>query len=113
MEILSAEFTLPLRSFQLEVALEVEGTVALVGPSGAGKTSVLRSVAGLVRPASGRIALGDSVWFDARAGLFRPPEERRSLAPEPRLPGAHEADQHDMAVEGVRGHAAAQPIRSR
>jgi molybdate transport system ATP-binding protein len=76
-ETLSAEFTLPLRSFQLEVALEVEGTVALVGPSGAGKTSVLRSVAGLVRPSAGRIALGDSVWFDARAGLYRPPEERR------------------------------------
>ena len=77
MEILTADFTLPLRSFRLEVALEVEGTVALVGPSGAGKTSVLRAVAGLVRPAAGRIALGGSVWFDARAGVFRPPEERR------------------------------------
>jgi molybdate transport system ATP-binding protein len=75
-EALTAEFTLPLRSFRLEVALEVDGTVALVGPSGAGKTSVLRSVAGLVRPAGGRIALGETVWFDATAGLFLPPNER-------------------------------------
>ena len=71
------EFALPLRSFQLELALEVEGTTALVGPSGAGKTSVLRAVAGLVRPASGRIALGDEVWFDADAGTFARPDERR------------------------------------
>ena len=62
---LEADFALPLRSFQLELALEVEGTVALVGPSGAGKTSVLRAIAGLVRPAAGRIALGGEVWFDA------------------------------------------------
>jgi molybdate transport system ATP-binding protein len=74
---LSAELALPLRSFQLELALEVEGTVALVGPSGAGKTSVLRAVAGLVKPASGRIALDDAVWFDSDAGVFLGPDERR------------------------------------
>jgi ABC-type sulfate/molybdate transport systems ATPase subunit len=50
--------------------------VALVGPSGAGKTSVLRAVAGLVRPARGRIGLGDDVWFDAERRLFRQPDER-------------------------------------
>ena len=50
----------------LELTLEVEGTVALVGPSGAGKSTVLRAVAGLVRPAAGRIALGGDVWFDER-----------------------------------------------
>ena len=43
MATLRADFTLPLRSFELELALDVDRTVALVGPSGAGKTSVLRS----------------------------------------------------------------------
>ncbi len=43
---LSADFTLPLRSFELELRLDVERTVALVGPSGAGKSSVLRAIAG-------------------------------------------------------------------
>jgi molybdate transport system ATP-binding protein len=51
--------------------------VALVGPSGAGKTSVLRAIAGLVRPAAGRIALDGDVWFDAAAKVFRKPDERR------------------------------------
>jgi molybdate transport system ATP-binding protein len=74
MATLSVDFELPLRSFELRLALEVERTVALVGPSGSGKSSALRSIAGLARP-SGRIALGDEVWLDERT--FRSPEERR------------------------------------
>jgi ABC-type sulfate/molybdate transport systems ATPase subunit len=74
---LSATLELPLRSFVLSVALEVEGTIALVGPSGAGKTSVLNAVAGLVTPAAGRIALDGGVWFDSAAGLSLEPDERR------------------------------------
>jgi molybdenum ABC transporter ATP-binding protein len=77
MTTLSASFALPLRSFVLELELEVEGTVALIGPSGAGKTSVLNAVAGLSKPATGRIALDGDVWFDSATGLFRKPDERR------------------------------------
>jgi molybdate transport system ATP-binding protein len=74
---LSLELTVPLRDFVLELALDLDGApVALVGPSGAGKTTVLRAVAGLVRPAAGRVALGDRTWFDADAGVHLPPEER-------------------------------------
>jgi ABC-type sulfate/molybdate transport systems ATPase subunit len=71
---LTADLRIPLRAFDLELSLEVGGTVALVGPSGAGKSTVLRAVAGLVRPAAGRIALGEDVWFDERT--WRRPEDR-------------------------------------
>jgi len=77
MEALTADFELPLRSFELELTLAVDRTVALVGPSGAGKTSVLRAIAGLVRPPRGRIALGADVWLDTARRLFRKPDERR------------------------------------
>jgi molybdenum ABC transporter ATP-binding protein len=77
-----AELTLeaivvPLRSFSLRLSLDVDGTIALVGPSGAGKTTVLRAIAGLVRPASGRIASGDETWFDGVRKISLPPDRRR------------------------------------
>jgi molybdate transport system ATP-binding protein len=71
---LTADLRVPLRAIDVELTLEVRGTVALVGPSGAGKSTVLRALAGLVRPLSGRIALGDDVWFDDRTWLR--PEDR-------------------------------------
>ncbi len=74
---LRVDLSLPLRGFDLGVELEVgTETVALVGPSGSGKTSLLRAVAGLVRPARGLITCGDDVWFDAERGVDRRPEER-------------------------------------
>ena len=77
MATLSADITLTLRSFDLDLKLEVDRTVAVIGPSGAGKTSVLRSIAGLARPKRGRVALDRDVWFDADRRLFKPPNERR------------------------------------
>src|SRR5262249_28487965 len=74
---LATDFGLALRSFELRLALEVERTVALVGPSGAGKTSVLRVIAGLTRPDSGRVALAGETWIDVERRLYRNPEERR------------------------------------
>jgi molybdate transport system ATP-binding protein len=74
---LRADFTLPLRSFELELALQVDRTVALVGPSGAGKSSVLRAIAGLLRPSRGVVKLGDDVWLDTERRIFRKPDERR------------------------------------
>jgi molybdate transport system ATP-binding protein len=77
MDTLDVDVTHPLRSFSLEVALSVgRGTVALVGPSGAGKTTVLRAVAGLARPERGRVVLGETVWFDSGREIDVPPERR-------------------------------------
>ncbi len=74
---LTVDVRTPLRAFALELTLEVGGTVALVGPSGAGKTTVLRAIAGLVRPSRGRIGLDDAVWLDTEHGVDVPPERRR------------------------------------
>lgn len=52
------------------------GMVALFGPSGAGKTSVLDMIAGLERPERGRIAVSGEVLFDSEAGVDVPPEAR-------------------------------------
>jgi ABC-type sulfate/molybdate transport systems ATPase subunit len=73
---LAAQFTLPLRAFELELALRAERTVALVGPSGAGKSSVLRAIAGLARPSAGRIALEGDAWFDGERRIFLSPDRR-------------------------------------
>ncbi|MBB5987241.1 molybdenum ABC transporter ATP-binding protein [Sphingobium lignivorans] len=54
------------------------GLTALFGPSGAGKTSVLNMVAGLLRPDRGRIAVAGQVLFDSASGIDLPPERRRA-----------------------------------
>jgi molybdate transport system ATP-binding protein len=74
---LSANFCLALRSFELSLELAVERTVALVGPSGAGKTSVLRVIAGLARPDAGRVDLDSETWVDVEKGVWCAPEQRR------------------------------------
>jgi molybdate transport system ATP-binding protein len=74
--LLVEEIVVPLRSFDLRLSLAVDSTTALVGPSGAGKTTVLRAVAGLVRPQSGRIRSDSTVWFDGAAGISLPPDRR-------------------------------------
>ena len=51
------------------------GLTALFGPSGAGKTSILNMVAGLLRPERGHIRIGDRTLFDGATDL--PPEARR------------------------------------
>jgi molybdate transport system ATP-binding protein len=68
----------PLRSFGASVDLSVEPgeTFALVGPSGAGKTTVLRVVAGLLRPHTGRVALDGDVWLDTETGVCLEPDRR-------------------------------------
>lgn len=63
---------------RLDLSLEVEAgrTVAIVGPSGAGKTSLLQAVAGLIKPRRGSIESNGTTWFDAAKGISLAPERR-------------------------------------
>jgi len=67
-------------AFGLEVAFEAQNTgiTALFGPSGAGKTTVINALAGLIRPERGRIAVNGRVLFDSRAGTWVPAHARRA-----------------------------------
>ncbi len=56
---------------------ETSGIVALFGRSGAGKTTLVNLLAGLLRPDAGRIVLDGTALFDSERGLDLPPERRR------------------------------------
>jgi molybdate transport system ATP-binding protein len=53
------------------------GVTVLFGPSGAGKTTILRCLAGLDRPDAGTIRFDGETWFDGDRGVFVPPSARR------------------------------------
>jgi molybdate transport system ATP-binding protein len=77
---LDARFRIRFDRLDLDVAFTAAAgeVVALLGPSGAGKTTVLRALAGLVPLAAGRVALDTTVLEDTDTGTWVPPE-RRSL----------------------------------
>lgn len=64
--------------FSLDVVLDFEpGMNVLFGPSGAGKTTILSSIAGLLRPSVGEITLAGRALFESARALDVPPNERR------------------------------------
>ncbi len=67
-------------SFRLDLPLLVEPgeVVALVGANGAGKTTFLHAVAGIVELHEGHVRLGTRVLDDTAAGIHLPAEERRA-----------------------------------
>ena len=54
------------------------GLVAITGPSGIGKTTLLNCIAGLGRPLSGHVRVGGETLFDSATGIDLPPERRRA-----------------------------------
>ena len=72
------DFTVHQGSFTLEVHQRFEAqAVAIFGPSGAGKTTVLDSIAGLRRPTAGAIEVGGHVLFNSERNLDLRPDARR------------------------------------
>jgi molybdate transport system ATP-binding protein len=78
-EHLQVRATLLRSAFQLDLSFQVAPgeTLTIVGRSGAGKSTCLHAVAGLVRPSSAHVALGEELWCDTERNVDRPPHRRR------------------------------------
>ncbi|GGP70373.1 ABC transporter [Shewanella algicola] len=70
---ISQTFPIPLEAHFSCRAGEV---LAVVGPSGGGKTTLLRMIAGLTFPQQGQIRYGDAVWFDEQQSISLTPQQR-------------------------------------
>lgn len=78
---MSFEIAINHRVGETQIALDAASDaplLALSGPSGAGKTTILNCIAGLLKPDAGRIVVGGAVLFDSAAGVNLPPEARRA-----------------------------------
>ncbi len=67
-----------LNTFHLKLGFSAEQgkTTVLLGESGAGKSTVLRLLAGLLHPECGHISLEDVIYFDSESKIIVPPQER-------------------------------------
>ncbi|MBT8253869.1 MAG: ATP-binding cassette domain-containing protein [Bacteroidia bacterium] len=63
----------------LEIDLQIEQgqLITMYGESGAGKTSTLRILSGLMKPDSGRILVNETAWFDSKTGISLKPQKRK------------------------------------
>lgn len=75
-EALNVAVSLEISGFRLELneAFALDGVTAVFGPSGGGKSTLLRAIAGFERPRSGSITCGAEVWF--HGSRWVPPHRR-------------------------------------
>ncbi len=65
------------QKLDIEIQLEKGQFVTLYGKSGAGKTSILRMLAGLLRPEAGHIQVKGQQWYDHNKNIFLSPQKRQ------------------------------------
>jgi len=76
---IAASFKKRLKYFDLDISFSYakKSMMVMIGPSGGGKTTIIRMLAGLEKPEEGRLAFGDEVWFDSMRGINIAPQKRR------------------------------------
>lgn len=101
---LSLDLHFPLDRFDLDVAFATEARVTGVfGASGAGKSSLLKAVAGLKRRATGTVRANGDLWLDSVAGVFVPPERRGvGYVPQDGLLFPHKSVRGNLLAGGER-----------
>ena len=77
-DLLKLDITLEFEGFSLNLdeALSAQGVTAVFGPSGSGKSSLLRTISGFEQPRCGYIGLGEETWFDSERGTDVPAYRR-------------------------------------
>lgn len=64
------------KKLNIQYCEDINGVLFITGPSGSGKTSLLRCIAGLDNPDSGKILWNGNVWFDSSKNLNLPTQKR-------------------------------------
>ena len=115
---LDARIAVRLERLDLDVDVTVAAgeVVAILGPSGAGKTTILRAIAGLVPLTRGRVALDGTVFEDTAERVYVPagaPRSRRGLSGRAAVPASQRARQrrrgsllHRLVAPGGAGASA-------
>ncbi len=65
------------QQLQIITSFATQATTQIFGPSGAGKTTFLKILAGLVQPEQGIIRVNQETWLDTQAGICLPPQKRK------------------------------------
>jgi len=64
------------KMLEVDTVIMPQELMCLFGHSGAGKTTILRILAGLTKPDKGRIVFDGTVWFDSEKKINLPPQQR-------------------------------------
>ncbi len=75
---ISASFKKRLKYFDLDISFSCpsENMMVMIGPSGGGKTTIIRMLAGLESPDEGKVIFGGEVWFDSFRLINLSPQKR-------------------------------------
>ena len=76
---IAASFKRRLKYYDLDLSFTcaTNKMIVMIGPSGGGKTTIIRMLAGLETPDEGQVIFGEEVWFDSTRRINVTPQKRR------------------------------------